>query len=147
MAEKPERQVFHLPQMTKIEEFIRFFDYLRIPECLELYRLHPSGNDMMTAAEKEAERQVCLQLLKALQAMFEANVISAEDYQRLTTPQNHSAEQQAALRERVVRFKPELVGILGDGRRAYQLLTDEGWIALTLEDGKWYRLDRPPIQL
>src|SRR5689334_20305871 len=88
---------YSLPEMDDAD-YVTFFDYQRIPEelayierCLNVtpeYRATEKG--VTYVREQEAKRAELLEMLDMLREWYAEGLLSADDYQRLTTPQDYS---------------------------------------------------------
>ena len=139
---------YTLPEMTMADVII-YLDYERIPEALADIDLLKITDDTPASyasfvQEKKAKRAGLLEDLALLQEWYEAFEISADTYERLTTPQNYSGEHLQALSDHVAHFIPRSMGN-GHKGAVYCLLGDnDATIWLRYENEQWIRCDDDP---
>lgn len=127
---------FVMPKMDNAQ-FILWVDSLRIPE----FMANMSGHSSLLRDSSYKQRYEHYQtLLGILKRGYELGFIAADDYQRITTPQDYTPDQRETLRNAVDHFMPRQLGVASNGENVYVMLNqDNEYINLTHEGGRWIR--------
>src|SRR6188768_2404328 len=93
---------FVMPEMDD-SQFILWVDSLRIPEFMADMNGHSS---LLTDPSYKQRYEQYQTLLGLLRRGYELGFVSADDYQRLTMPQDYTPDQRENLRNAVDHFMP-----------------------------------------
>ena len=127
---------FVMPEMDD-SQFILWVDSLRIPEFMADMNGHSS---LLTDPSYKQRYEQYQTLLGLLRRGYELGFVSADDYQRLTMPQDYTPDQRENLRNAVDHFMPRWSGVASNGEKVYVMLDGDGQqFHLTHEGGRWIR--------
>ncbi len=153
-------QPFTLPEMS-IADYVNYFDTQRLPEKLHGIQVHLNyvpnvplekrGWSMTPdyLERQEQERVWINEVFAMLEEWYTEGAITADEYQRLTTPQNYSHSRMMELKKRLNYFIPNELGVGCKGFHVFYLRTGEGEgdvIWLRREGDIWIHDDDDPFQ-
>lgn len=139
---------YTLPEMTD-DDYVVYYDSLRIPEELSyldrcLNAKYPRPASVADYIREQEAKRVQLEMkLADIREWYADGLLSAADYERLTTEQNYTIEQKRALYGQVSRFIPrwECTGPRGD---IYSITSEYGTpVYLRFNNGEWFRDNTP----
>lgn len=135
------RRAVKLPEMT-LDDAVAVIDHWRIPEKIQRLMIMDRP-DCPINQDLRDELDFCRATMAYLHECNQWGELDDDTYERLTTPQNYTDDERAALRDHAHRFEPQPFGIDAAGRYFYTLLTRQGTIFIIPADNEQWLLYEP----